>query len=123
MSFVHRETVRFRDLDAMGHMNNAVYSTFLEQARLAFLEPKGAVVQSMILARAEIDFRSPAALGEEVEIEVTPGRIGTKSFELSYVMRGGGRVIAEARTVLVAYDYANARSIEIPEEWKESLAA
>ena len=42
VSFVHRETVRFRDLDAMGHVNNAVYSTFLEQARLAFLEPHGA---------------------------------------------------------------------------------
>jgi acyl-CoA thioester hydrolase len=121
--FVHTETVRFRDLDAMGHMNNAVYSTFLEQARLAFLEPKGAAVQSMILARAEIDFRSPAELGETIAIEVTPGRIGTKSFELGYVLRAGDRVVAEARTVLVAYDYANARSIEIPEEWKERLAA
>jgi acyl-CoA thioester hydrolase len=121
--FVHREIVRFRDLDAMGHLNNAVYSTFLEQARLAFLEPKGAVVESMILARLEIDFRSPVELGETVEISVTPERVGTKSFELSYVMRADDRVVAEARTVLVAYDYANARSIEIPDEWKEQLAA
>jgi acyl-CoA thioester hydrolase len=123
VAFVHKETVRFRDLDAMGHLNNAVYSTFLEQARLAYLEPKGAQVQSMILARSEIDFRSPVELGETVEIEVTPGKIGTKSFELTYVMRAGDRVVADARTVLVAYDYANARSIEIPDEWKERLAA
>ncbi|MHB8642743.1 MAG: acyl-CoA thioesterase [Gaiellaceae bacterium] len=123
MPFVHRETVRFRDLDAMGHMNNAVYSTFLEQARLAFLEPQGAEVSSMILARAEIDFRSPVELGETVEISVTPGRIGTKSFELTYVMTAGGRIVAEALTVLVAYDYEHARSIEIPAEWKEKLAA
>jgi Predicted thioesterase len=121
--FVHRETVRFRDLDAMGHLNNAVYSTFLEQARLAFLEPQGAQVTSMILARLEIDFRSPVELGETVEISVTATRIGTKSFDLEYVLRAGDRTVAEAKTVLVAYDYENAQSMEIPNEWKERLAA
>ena len=123
VSFVHTETVRFRDLDSMGHMNNAVYATFLEQARLAFLEQHGAHVHNMILARIEIDFRSPAEFGETIEIAVTPTRVGTKSFDLEYVMRAAERVVAEAKTVLVAYDYAEARSVEIPEEWKERLAA
>jgi acyl-CoA thioester hydrolase len=121
--FVHQETVRFRDLDPMGHLNNAVYSTFLEQARLAFLEPQGARVRSMILARLEIDFRSPVELGETVEISVTPARVGTKSFDLEYVLRVGDRTVAEAKTVLVAYDYESAQSMEIPSEWKERLAA
>jgi acyl-CoA thioester hydrolase len=123
VSFVHTETVRFRDLDSMGHMNNAVYATFLEQARLAFLSQHGAHVQNMILARLEIDFRSPVEFGETIEIAVTPTRIGTKSFDLEYVLRAAERVVAEAKTVLVAYDYAEARSVEIPEEWKERLAA
>jgi acyl-CoA thioester hydrolase len=123
VSFVHRETVRFRDLDAMGHMNNAVYATFIEQARLAFLTPNGARVENMILARLEIDFRSPAELGETIEIAVTPARIGTKSFDLDYVLRAGERVVAEAKTVLVAYDYATGSSVELPDEWKERLAA
>jgi acyl-CoA thioester hydrolase len=123
VSFVHRETVRFRDLDAMGHMNNAVYATFIEQARLAFLTPNGASVENMILARLEIDFRSPVELGETIEIAVTPARIGTKSFDLDYVLRAGARVVAEAKTVLVAYDYATGSSIELPDEWKERLAA
>jgi acyl-CoA thioester hydrolase len=123
VTYLHRETVRFRDLDAMGHMNNAVYSTFLEQARLAYLSGNGAQVTDMILARLEIDFRSPLELGETVEIAVTPGRVGTKSFDLDYVMRAGGRVVAEARTVLVAYDYAQARPVELPDEWRERLAA
>ena len=123
MSFVHRETVRFRDLDSLAHMNNAVYATFIEQARIAFLSPQGADVQNMILARLEIDFRSPVELGETVEIAVTPTRVGTKSFDLGYVLRVGERVVAEAKTVLVAYDYAEARSVEIPDEWKERLAA
>ena len=123
VTFVHEETVRFRDLDSMGHMNNAVYATFLEQARLAFLSQYGAHVQNMILARLEIDFRSPVELGETIEIGVTPTRVGTKSFDLEYVLRADERVVAEAKTVLVAYDYAEARSVEIPDEWKERLAA
>ncbi len=123
MTFVHRETVRFRDLDSLGHMNNAVYATFLEQARIALLAPLGAQVTNMILARLEIDFRAQVSLGDEVEIEVTPGRVGTKSFELAYAMRVRGTVVAEAKTVLVAYDYGRAQSVEVPDEWKERLAA
>ena len=123
MTFVHEETVRFRDLDSLGHMNNAVYATFLEQARLHFLSSNGAHVENMILARLEIDFRSPVELGETIAIHVKPTRVGTKSFDLEYVMRAADRVVAEAKTVLVAYDYARARSVEIPDEWKERLAA
>ena len=109
--------------DAMGHMNNAVYATMIEQARLAFLTPNGAPVESMILARLEIDFRSPVELGETIEIAVTPARVGTKSFDLDYVLRAADRVVAEAKTVLVAYDYATGSSVELPDEWKERLAA
>ena len=123
MSFVHTETVRFRDLDALGHMNNAVYATFVEQARIAFLSPQGADVRNMILARLEIDFRSPVELGETVAIAVKPTRVGTKSFDLAYVLRAGDRVVAEAKTVLVAYDYERAESVELPADWKERLAA
>ena len=123
MTFVHRETVRFRDLDSMAHMNNAVYATFIEQARIAFLSPRGADVENMILARLEIDFRSPVELGETIEIDVTPTRVGTKSFDLGYVLRAGDRVVAEAKTVIVAYDYERAESVELPSEWKERFAA
>ena len=122
MSFVHRETVRFRDLDPLGHVNNAVYLTYLEQARIAFLKPGGAEIASMILARCEIDFRSQLGLGETVEIEVTPTRVGTKSFELAYEMRAGGRLVAEAKTVLVAYDYERSETKPVPEAWRKLLS-
>jgi hypothetical protein len=72
VTFVHRETVRFRDIDALGHMNNAVYATLVEQARIGFLSPKGADAENMILARLEIDFRAPVEFGETVEISVQP---------------------------------------------------
>jgi acyl-CoA thioester hydrolase len=123
VTFVHREAVRFNDCDPMGHLNNAIFSTYLEQARLAwFGEADEQPLGDVILARTEIDFRSPVSVGETVEIEVRPGRIGTKSFELSYELRASGRLVAEAKSVLVGYDYGRARSTEIPERWKRRLS-
>jgi acyl-CoA thioester hydrolase len=127
--FVHRETVRFRDLDPMGHVNNAVYLTWIESARIEFLRSLGAFdspytgEMTMILARAEVDFRSPLEFGEGVEIQVRLARVGTKSFDLAYELRSGDRLVAEARTVLVAYDYEKSAPIEIPTAWRERLAA
>ncbi len=125
--FVHRESVRFRDLDALGHVNNAVFLTYLEQARFSFLQHLGLVrgpqEPGMIVARVEIDFRSQATMGDEMEIAVRPSRLGTKSFDLDYELRVDGRLVAEATTVLVAYDYANNTSKEIPAEWRQRLAA
>jgi acyl-CoA thioester hydrolase len=115
MPFTHTETVRFRDVDSMGHMNNAVYATFLEQARIAFLRPRGADQSTMILARLEIDFRRPVATGDTVAIDVRPGGVGTKRVDQD--------VVAEARSVLVAYDYAAASSVEVPNALREALAA
>ena len=120
--FVHREPVRFRDLDAMAHVNNAVFLTFLEQARLAwFGDAEVQPLQDVILARTEIDFRSPLRQGEVVEIGVRSSRVGTKSFELEYELQSGGRVVAEAKSVLVGYDYKRAESTAIPERWLRRL--
>jgi acyl-CoA thioester hydrolase len=121
--FVHRETVRFRDLDGMGHVNNAVFSTYLEQARLAWFGPSEELpLSDVILARTEIDFRSPVQSGETVEIGVRPVRLGTKSFELEYELRAGARVVAAAKSVLVGYDYERGESIPVPERWRRRLS-
>ena len=117
--FVHRERVRFNDLDGLAHVNNAVFATYLENARIAFLGLRS--FESMILARLELDFRSPVELGEEVEIGVRPSRVGTKSFELEYELRVGGEVVAQAKSVQVAYDYARREAMPVPEEWREKL--
>jgi acyl-CoA thioester hydrolase len=122
--FVHREAVRFRDLDGMGHVNNAVFMTYMETARLNYFRSLGLgdnPLEGMILARAEVDFRSPIELGEQVEVGVRTGRIGTKSFDLDQEVRADGRVAAEGKFVLVAYDYTTNRSQEIPESWRERL--
>ena len=126
-AFVHREQVRFRDLDAMGHVNNAVFLTYIESARFAFLDHLGAAsgVDNMpiIVARIEIDFRAPVNLGDEIEIAVRATRFGDKSFDLDYVLRVGGQIVAEAKSVLVGYDYGSGETIAIPDDWRERLAA
>jgi acyl-CoA thioester hydrolase len=127
--FVHREVARFRDLDPMGHVNNAVYLTWIETARIEFMRRLGAFDRpgthemTMILARAEVDFRSAVSFGEEITVGVRVGRLGTKSFDLEHELRTGDRVVAEARTVLVAFDYETNSSKEIPDEWRRRLAA
>ena len=74
--FVHREAVRFRDLDPMGHVNNAVFLTYIESARAAFLQHLGAVQTledlAIIVARIEIDFRAPVRFGEDSAMSSTP---------------------------------------------------
>jgi acyl-CoA thioester hydrolase len=125
--FVHHERVRFRDLDPMGHVNNAVFLTYIESARVAFLVDLGVATgledMSIIVARIEIDFRAPVSFGDEVEIAVRASRFGDKSFDLDYVLRVGGRVVAEARSVLVGYDYEHGEAVAIPDAWREKLAA
>ena len=113
----HRDKVRFRDCDAMGHVNNAVYSTYLEEARIGVLED----LIDFILARVEIDFRSELRLGEEVEVRTRCSRVGTKSFDLEHVIAANDRVVAEAKSVLVSYDYDIGESVPVPDELRARL--
>src|SRR5215218_8019032 len=116
--WIHRDSVRFRDCDAMGHVNNAVYSTYLEEARIGVLGG----LSSFILARVEIDFRAELRMGEEIEVRTRCARIGTKSFDLEHVIAAGDRVVAEAKSVLVAYDYERGTSVEVSDDLRRRLA-
>jgi len=123
----HVEQVRFRDLDPMGHVNNAVFLTYIEQARAALLAEVGAATgledMNMIVARVEIDFRAPVRFGQEVEISVHASRFGTKSFDLDYELRVDGELVAEAKSVQVAYDYVRREPVPLPAAWREKLTA
>ena len=125
--FVHCERVRFRDLDPMGHVNNAVFLTYVESARVEFLKHLGAAPTleelGIIVARVEIDFRAPVRFGEAVEVTAWVSRFGAKSFDLDHELRVEGRIVAEAKTVLVTYDYSKREPVPIPDAWREKLAA
>src|SRR5215510_7767338 len=107
-AYRHRLTVRFRDCDAMGHVNHAVYFTYLEQCRLTFWrELTGAPSPHtrVIVARAECDYRAPAVFGDELDIALNVVAIGRSSFTLSYDVTHvpTGRAIAAGKTVMVSY--------------------
>jgi acyl-CoA thioester hydrolase len=78
---------------------------------------------NMIVARIEIDFKAPVRLGQKVEISVHATRFGAKSFDLDYVLRVDGEIVAEARSVQVAYDYDRREPMPLPTEWREKMAA
>ena len=117
--WVTREQVRFRDVDAMGHVNNAVYSTYLEQARIAILGG----LEPFILARVEIDFQAELREGEEVEVRSRCSHVGTKSFTLDHEIWTGERRVAVAKSVLVGYDYDVGASVPLTENQRRRLAA
>jgi acyl-CoA thioester hydrolase len=125
--FRHLEPVRFRDLDALGHVNNAVFLTYFESARIAYwlhaTRRQGLGALDMILARAEVDYRSPLGYGESVEISVGCTSMGRSSFVLEGDMheRGSARLVAESRKVLVHYDYATGRSSPLPDALRRLL--
>ena len=130
--FRHRTTlqVRFRDTDAFGHVNNAVFFSYLELARIRYLldvlEPATPFERlPLILARVELDFRSPIMFGEDVWVDSRVDRIGRSSFAMSHRMTAGdeGRLVGEASSVIVTYDYAVARPIDVPDEWRTRMAA
>lgn len=119
--------MRFRDLDAMGHVNNAVYLSYCELARTQFYL-KHAFKKSLheidfILARADIDFLSAAEWGDQLVVSVWPSEIGTTSFTLKYEIsdKKSGRLIAKSSSVLVSYDYQKKQTKPIPPEFRKLL--
>src|SRR5205814_2837065 len=86
-AFRHTLDVRFRDCDALGHVNHAVYFTYLEQCRLTFwreLTGRPAPHARVIVAHAECDYRAPAYFGERLEVRLNVGDIGRSSFQLRF---------------------------------------
>ncbi len=121
--------VRFRDLDALGHVNNAVYLSYLELARVVYFRERlgitGPQDLGFILARAEIDYRSPVHLHEALYVGIGVAEIRRRSFVFAYEIREAetARLVAEARTVQVMYDYRNNRPVPIPDDLRQRLEA
>lgn len=121
--------VRWRDLDALGHVNNAVYFTYLEQARFHYLRELGIAPSDpagigLILAEASCQFKSPLGLGERVTIYTRVSELRNSSFIFEHRVEGeDGRLAATARSAQVCYDYQNRRPVPIPDEWREAIIA
>ncbi len=121
--------VRFSDTDAFGHVNNAAYLSYLESARIDYLRAILGAVKvedlGVILARVEIDYRSPAFHHETMKVGCRVEGLGGASIRMGYRVEDkvSGRLVAEAKSVMVAYDYALGRPTRVREEWRRKMEA
>lgn len=116
-----RLTVRFRDCDPYGHVNNAVYLTYLENSRFALWKAQD--IKGVILARAEVDYRAQATYGDELEVRARLAALGRSSFQYEYEIRdlSSGVTVLTAKTVQVHFDYDAQRPVEMSDEFRAKL--
>jgi len=135
---VHHVETRLADTDAMGHVNNAFYLTYVEIARIAYYEqvvgrplPLGThgADEGMILAEIRMTYRTQAYYGEQLSVETRVERIGNTSFSMIHRITapasryGQARLVAVADSVLVSYDYTEDKPISVPDDWRTKIAA
>src|SRR4030066_1131521 len=121
--------VRYGDLDPQGHVNNACYLTYMEQARIAYIQtlglwPGGTFLDiGIILAEAQVVFNSPILYGQKVRVGVRVSRLGNKSLTMDYLLEDAenGKRLASGPSVLGTYNYRDARSLPIPEDWRKAI--
>jgi acyl-CoA thioester hydrolase len=120
---------RFADFDMMGHVNNAVYFTYMEIARTKYWEHAIAwnwEKTGVVIAHASIDYISPVYLRDKITMYVRTSKIGNSSFDLEYVLaktvNGKEEICSTGKTVCVAFDYASKTAIAIPEEEKTKMS-
>lgn len=120
-----RDIVRYGDTDRQGHVNNAVFATFLESGRVAILydpqqplAPEGA---SFVIARLVLDFRAEVHWPATVEIGTSVARLGRSSMTLSQGVFVGETCVATAETVIVLMDEATRKSRPLTDEMRERL--
>ena len=120
---------RFRDTDAMGHLNNAVYVTYFEIARgeywRALTRESNYQRVPFILAHTTIDFRSPAFVHETLRVGIRVVRLGNRSFEFTYRVaeETADRLVCDGRSVQVIFDYAKGESFPMPADLKAKVRA
>jgi len=120
--------VRYGDLDPQGHLNNAKYLTFFEQARVQYLTEMGLFTKDqsfmdmgVIVADIHITFEAPVLWGIPINVGVRTVKIGNKSITLEQCLtdRETDKLYASGSVILVAYDYRRHQAIQVPEVWRE----
>ena len=113
----NKQYVRWGDLDAFGHVNNATYLVYAQEARYAWSK-----MLEMVVARAEVDFVAPIYTGDfYLDIEIWVNRIGNSSFGLTYEMKNGDELVARVKTVQVTVSMETKKSRPINDAEREFL--
>lgn len=124
-SFTVEIPLRLRDLDAMNHVNNAVYATFLEQARAAYFhEVVGRRLNEVGMAIADLSVEFERAVhfdDDAVTVGVRAADLGTSSIPLAYEVWTGEERVATAETTMVHVDRETGRPTALPDEWRTAF--
>ena len=130
--FYHPIEVRYGDLDPQGHVNNAKFLTYFEQARLAywvqlglFSKEQSFMELGIILADVHIAYRAPVLYGQNIKVGVRVARLGSKSmtWQQNVVDADTGQELANGEVIVVAYDYTAGKTIPVPQDWREKIVA
>lgn len=123
--------IRYRDLDTLGHVNNVVYLTYIEQARITYFNDldlwDGSPSEAgLILARNVIDYKHPLSLTDQaVDVWTRIGRLGGKSFDMMHVLTiekdDEAQIVAEATITMVAFNYITQSAITLPDDWRKAI--
>lgn len=119
--------VRFADLDAYGHVNNAVFFTYLETARVKLFRERFSELMAgglfFLVVEASCSYRRPIELGDRLLIDLGIEKVGHRSFTFTYLLHDGqGKEFATARTVMVCYDQTRGQAVALPEAFRSALA-
>jgi acyl-CoA thioester hydrolase len=123
--------IRYSDLDPQGHVNNARYLTYTEQARVNYLIELGLwdgvsfLDLGLIVADVHMTYLAPIVIGQSIQVGVCVTRIGNKSIQFEYQIEDEdtGRVMARGQSVMVTFDYRAGVSIHVPLAWREKITA
>jgi acyl-CoA thioester hydrolase len=130
--FYHPIEVRYGDLDPQGHVNNAKFLTYFEQARLAywiqlgiFSTDQSFMELGIILADVHITYLAPVYYGQNIKVGVRVAKLGNKSitWEQNVVDAATDKELAKGEVVVVSYDYKEEKTISIPPVWREKIIA
>lgn len=118
--------VRFADLDMMGHVNNSVYLSYFEYARVQYFnEILGKYWDfnkfGCVVVKNEINYLKSILLNDTPVVTCFLEEIGSKSFTIGYEMKVNDVIVTTGRTVLVCFDIQSQKAIEVSQDWKDAL--
>jgi len=128
--FYHPIEVRYNDLDPQGHVNNARFLTYFEQARVHYVihlnlwDGRSYFNIGFILADAQVTFLDPVLFGQEIQAGVRVTRLGNKSLTMEYSLEDiqTGQQLARGSSALITYNYHDRCTIPIPDHWRQTIA-
>ncbi len=129
-NFYYPIQVRYGDLDPQWHVNNSRFLTFIESARLAYIQKLGLwdgksfMELGLIVADVHLTYLEPVQLGQNIRVGVKATRIGNKSLDFEYQIEDAdsGKVLFTAKTIMVAYSYHTLSTIRVSDEWRKAIA-